>query len=45
VRYIQAENLESEEFKRLCGISLNIFNQIIKVVATEKILAKKATQF
>jgi hypothetical protein len=41
VRYEAAKNLEPEEFKRLCGVSLTTFEQMVKVVAAEKVLAKK----
>jgi Helix-turn-helix of DDE superfamily endonuclease len=42
MRYIQAKNLETEEFKRLCGVSFDTFEQMVKVVAAEKVLAKKS---
>jgi hypothetical protein len=42
VKYEAAKNLEPEEFKRLCGVSLATFEQMVKVVAAEKVLAKKS---
>jgi hypothetical protein len=39
--YKQAKNLEPMEFKRLCGVTPETFEQMVKVVAAEKILAKK----
>jgi hypothetical protein len=41
VKYEEAKKLEPEEFKRLCGVSLATFEQMVKVVAAEKVLAKK----
>jgi hypothetical protein len=41
VRSKAAKNLETEEFKRLCGVSFATFEQMVKVVAAEKVLAKK----
>jgi hypothetical protein len=41
VSYKQAKNLEPMEFKRLCGVTLETFEQMVKVVAAEKVLAKK----
>jgi hypothetical protein len=41
VSYKQAKNLEPGEFKRLCGIMPETFEQMVKVVAVEKVLAKK----
>ena len=38
--YKQAKNLEPVEFKRLCGVTLATFEQMVKVVAAEKVLAK-----
>jgi hypothetical protein len=42
VRYEAAKNLEPEEFKRLCGVSFATFEQMVKVVVAEKVLAKKS---
>jgi hypothetical protein len=42
VKYAAAKKLEPEEFKRLCGVSLATFEQRVKVVAAEKVLAKKS---
>ena len=39
--YKQAKNLEPVEFKRLCGVTPETFEQMVKVVAAEKVLAKK----
>jgi hypothetical protein len=40
--YKQAKNLDSIEFKRLCGVTPETFEQMVKVVAAEKVLAKKS---
>ena len=40
--YEQVKNLESTEFKRLCGVTPGTFEQMVKVVAAEKVLAKKS---
>lgn len=40
--YEQVKNLEPAEFKRLCGVTPATFKQMVKVVAAEKILAKKS---
>jgi hypothetical protein len=40
--YEQVKNLELTEFKRLCGVTLETFKQMVKVVADEKFLAKKS---
>ena len=40
--YEQVKNLEATEFKRLCGITPATFEQMVKVVAAEKVLAKKS---
>jgi Helix-turn-helix of DDE superfamily endonuclease len=40
--YEQVKNLEPTEFKRLCGVTLETFKQMVKVVAAEKVLAKKS---
>jgi hypothetical protein len=37
----QAKNLEPVEFKRLCGVTPETFEQMVKVVVAEKVLAKK----
>jgi hypothetical protein len=42
VSYEQVKNLESTEFKRLCGVTPGTFEQMVKVVAAEKVLAKKS---
>ena len=39
--YEQVKNLEPNEFKRLCGVTPETFKQMVKVVAAEKVLAKK----
>ena len=40
--YKQVENLKPAEFKRLCGVSPEIFLEMVKVIKAEKILAKKS---
>ena len=40
--YEKVKNLEHTEFKRLCGVTLGTFEKMVKVVATEKVLAKKS---
>ena len=40
--YEQIKNLEPTEFKRLCGVTPATFEQMVKVVAAEKVLAKKS---
>ena len=40
--YLRVKNLESTEFKRLCGVTPATFEQMVKVVAAEKVLAKKS---
>ena len=40
--YEQVKNLEPNEFKRLCGVTPETFKQMVKVVAAEKVLAKKS---
>ena len=40
--YNQVKNLEPTEFKRLCGVTPATFEQMVKVVAAEKVLAKKS---
>ena len=42
MKYIEAKKLEPEEFKRLCGVHSATFEQMVKVVAVEKMLAKKS---
>jgi Helix-turn-helix of DDE superfamily endonuclease len=42
VSYDQVKNLEPTEFKRLCGVTPATFEQMVKVVAAEKVLAKKS---
>ena len=39
--YKQVRNLDLTEFKRLCGVTPATFEQMVKVVAAEKVLAKK----
>jgi hypothetical protein len=39
--YKQVENLKPTEFKRLCGVTPEIFLEMVKVIAAEKVLAKK----
>ncbi len=40
--YEQAKNLEPTAFKRLSGVTPATFEQMVKVVAAEKVLAKKS---
>jgi Helix-turn-helix of DDE superfamily endonuclease len=40
--YEQVKNLGETEFKRLCGVTPATFTQMVKVVAAEKVLAKKS---
>ena len=40
--YNQVKNLEPTEFKRLCGVTPATFEQMLKVVAAEKVLAKNS---
>jgi len=40
--YEQVKNLEPPEFKRMCGVTPATFEQMVKVVAAEKVLAKKS---
>lgn len=40
--YKQVENLNPTEFKRLCGVTPATFQQMVKVVAAEKVLEKKS---
>ena len=40
--YEQVKNLSPSDFKRLCGVSLDVFKDIVKVVAGEKALQKKS---
>lgn len=40
--YKQVKNLEPTEFKRLCGVTPTTFARMVKVVAAEKVLAKKS---
>jgi hypothetical protein len=42
VSYSLVKNLEPTEFKRLCGVTPATFEQMVKVVAAEKVLAKKS---
>jgi hypothetical protein len=39
--YEQVKNLKPTEFKRLCGVYPETFQEMVKVVAAEKILQKK----
>jgi hypothetical protein len=41
ILYEQVKNLKAIEFKRLCGVTPATFEQMVKVVAAEKVLAKK----
>jgi hypothetical protein len=41
VSYKQVKNLEPTEFKRLYGLTPATFEQMVKVVAAKKVLAKK----
>ena len=38
----QVENLKPTEFKRLCGVTPEVFLEMVKVIAAEKVLAKKS---
>ena len=40
--YDQVKNLEPTEFKRLCGVTPATCEQMVKVVAAEKVLATKS---
>jgi Helix-turn-helix of DDE superfamily endonuclease len=40
--YKQATNLKPTEFNRLCGVTPATFQDLLKVIAAEKILAKKS---
>ena len=40
--YKQVKNLKATEFKRLCGVTPEIFLEMVKVIAAEKVLAKKS---
>jgi hypothetical protein len=40
--YEQVKDLESADFKRLCGFTPATFEQMVKVMAAEKVLAKKS---
>jgi hypothetical protein len=42
VSYKQVKNLEPTDFKRLCGVTPATFEQMVKVVKAEKVLAKKS---
>jgi len=42
VSYKQVENLKPTEFKRLCGVTPEVFLEMVKVIAAEKVLAKKS---
>jgi hypothetical protein len=39
--YEQVKNLKPTEFKRLCGVYPETFQEMVKVVVAEKILQKK----
>jgi hypothetical protein len=41
VSYKQVKNLKPTEFKRLCGVTPEIFQDMVKVLEAEKVLAKK----
>jgi hypothetical protein len=40
--YEQVKNLEPTEFKRLCGVTPETFQEMVKVIGAEKVLAKKS---
>lgn len=40
--YKQVENLKPTEFKRLCGVTSEVFLEMVKVIKAEKVLAKKS---
>lgn len=40
--YKQVRNLKRTEFKRLCGVTPEVFEEMVKVIAAEKALAKKS---
>lgn len=40
--YEKVRKLEPAEFKRLCGVTLGTFEQMVKLVTAEKVLAKKS---
>ena len=40
--YKQVENLKPTEFKRLCGVTPATFQEMVKVLEAEKVLAKKS---
>ena len=40
--YKQVKNLQPTEFKRLCGVTQEMFLEMVKVIAAEKVLAKKS---
>lgn len=42
--YSLVKNLEPTEFKRLCGVTSATFEQMVKVVAAEKVLVDQKTQ-
>jgi hypothetical protein len=42
VSYKQVENLKPTEFKRLCGVTPATFQEMVKVLEAEKVLAKKS---
>jgi hypothetical protein len=41
VSYKQAKNLKPTDFKRLCGVTPATFQDMLKVITAEKVLAKK----
>jgi hypothetical protein len=40
--YEQVKHLKPADFKRLCGVTPETFEQMVKVMAAEKVLAKKS---
>jgi hypothetical protein len=42
MRYKELKNLKPSEFKRFCGVHQETFEQMVKVVAVEKVLQKKS---
>ena len=41
--YETVKNLKPEEFKRLCGVSLETFERMVKLVENHQELKKKTT--
>lgn len=40
MNYEEVKKLNSTEFKRYCGVQLETFNDMVKIVKAEKILQK-----